>query len=159
MIVLFAKVFVRFKIGFVITDDLLDPTCAIFSKCVGFNDIKLDICIHLAHILSTPCIHLAHILRTPCTHLGLKSLFSGGEWRRGHNLRSSCIGAMVDSYGHWIFIRNSQWRLHQVLCINNAILINTSLYIISSITRSSDQALHSSSSQGRLYSTGPEKLG
>ena len=48
---------------------VLDPTCAIFSKCVGFNDIKLDICIHLAHILSTPCIHLAHILRTPCTHL------------------------------------------------------------------------------------------
>ena len=48
---------------------LWDPTCAMFSKCVGFNDIKHDICIHLAHILRTPCTRLAHIFRTPCTHL------------------------------------------------------------------------------------------
>ena len=41
---------------------------AIFSKCMGFNDIKHDICIHLAHILSTPCTHHAHILRTSCAH-------------------------------------------------------------------------------------------
>ena len=48
---------------------LYDPTCAIFSKFMGFNDIKHDICIHLPHILSTPCPHLAHNLHTPYTHL------------------------------------------------------------------------------------------
>ena len=36
------------------------------NRCYIF---KHDICIHLAHILSTPCTHLAHILRTSCTHL------------------------------------------------------------------------------------------
>ena len=29
--------------------------------------------------------------------IGLKSLFSGGERRRGHDLRSSCIGAMLEN--------------------------------------------------------------
>ena len=127
------------------------------TSCTHIEHTLLTSCAHLAHILHTPCTQLAHILHTSCTHLvhtscthikhtlhtscthiedtlhtscthlGLKSLFSGGEWRRGHNLRSSCIGAMVDSCGHWNFITNSQWRLHQVLCINNVILINTSL--------------------------------
>ena len=56
-----------------------DPTCAIFSKCVGFNDIKHTCtrierilhtsCAHLLHTLHTSCAHLAHILHTFCAHL------------------------------------------------------------------------------------------
>ena len=56
----------------------LQPNMCYIFKMRGVQwYIKYGICIHLAHIFSTPCTHLAHILHTLCTHLA-------------HTLHTSC---------------------------------------------------------------------
>ena len=48
----------------------------------------MHICIHLAHILSTPCTHLAHTLHTSCTHL--THILCTSCTYLTHILRTSC---------------------------------------------------------------------